>query len=878
MTSPETDKMTPSDERTSAGRFARGQAIAGRFTVVRYIARGGMGEVYEVEDRFLQHVHVALKVILPEIAGDTTSSYRFEQEVLLARKVVHPNLCPIYDLARCDDPAPPFLFLTMKLLPGEPLSARLRRPGLIPRDQAIAMFRQLVAGLAAIHDAGVIHRDIKPNNVMLDSSLPELCVSIMDFGLARSHDAEATMATQSLMAGTPGYMAPEILRGAGPSRAGDIFALGVLLHQVLTGEHPKVKPLSLSIEPTPKLDKADVPAIFIHAVKEFLSIEPERRCAQFEHVKGTLSIGASGTYRAAEQGFSRSGMKSLSRRQFVIGSAFAAGAAAGGLVWKRDRLYDLMHPLPAKRFVALVGWPAPADPRLEASIRAVVDAIGSELARAEAFDHNLFIIPHHIGADVASMAQMNGVRESLGANLVFSASADLAGEELRLLLRVFDPAPAKVLRETILKVRIDEQLSLPDRAVAAAARLLNVNKIEVSEERIKLGTTNPEAYAALQRAEGLRNQENDAGLDAAIEVYKQAVEIDPHYALALAKLALAYFRSYILHRDIGTLVAAQTNCDSALQENPRLVEAHLAKASVLDWTGDKPGALKELATALSIDPGNPAALLRQAQELTRCNLWRDAEQTFARLQTARPNSWLAYEELGIVYSYQGEYAKAEKEFHAASVAAPKQTLPLVNLSAIALQTGNLDDALTYAEKSLAVAPNDHGYAARAAALRAKGKFEEALSDASKAVALAPNEADNWMELGDTYAAIRGRLPEMKKSFDKAAKLQDKIVHTDPTEGPTWMSLALAQAKTGDLDKSSSSLRTADHNFAGDIDSQLLKVRILELLHRHDEALTIASACLGRGATPFQFQIMPDIDSLRNDSKFQGLLRNSSANT
>ena len=114
-----------------------------------------MGEVYEVEDRYLQGARVALKMILPRIASDEGSSRRFEQEVLLARKVIHPNLCPIYDIARSDDPPPPFLFLTMKLLTGETLSSRLRRPEPITRQEATAIFRQMVAGLAAGAGGGI---------------------------------------------------------------------------------------------------------------------------------------------------------------------------------------------------------------------------------------------------------------------------------------------------------------------------------------------------------------------------------------------------------------------------------------------------------------------------------------------------------------------------------------------------------------------------------------------------------------------------------------------------------------------------------------------------------------------------------------------------
>jgi eukaryotic-like serine/threonine-protein kinase len=127
----------------SSERFRPGEIIAGRFLVVRFIARGGMGEVYEVRDQFLQDDRVALKLIRPQIAADTSNLRRFEREVILARKVVHPNLCPIYEIFRCQDPAPPFLFLTMKLLQGPTLEAWLRIARSHPVNQeAIEIARQ----------------------------------------------------------------------------------------------------------------------------------------------------------------------------------------------------------------------------------------------------------------------------------------------------------------------------------------------------------------------------------------------------------------------------------------------------------------------------------------------------------------------------------------------------------------------------------------------------------------------------------------------------------------------------------------------------------------------------------------------------------------
>jgi serine/threonine protein kinase/Tol biopolymer transport system component len=276
-------------------RFHPGQLIANRFRVVRFIARGGMGEVYEVRDQFLQDAGVALKIIRPEIAADAATASRFEQEVILARKVVHTHLCPIYEIFRCEQPAPSFLFLTMKLLQGETLDTFLRGSTKPDSATAVEICSQLLSGVAALHAAGVIHRDLKPNNVMLERTDQRLNVSIMDFGLARLQQAESSVLGSGMIAGTPGYMAPELLRGERPTKATDLFALGIVLHQVLTGERPMPSERGLSLSPSPSLRKAHVPVPLLQAVEDFLSPEPERRISAFVRVQpsqGSLNPSA----------------------------------------------------------------------------------------------------------------------------------------------------------------------------------------------------------------------------------------------------------------------------------------------------------------------------------------------------------------------------------------------------------------------------------------------------------------------------------------------------------------------------------------------------------------------------------------------------------
>ncbi len=866
MTNSETDKSTPAPAHE--GRFAPGQVIAGRFTVVRYIARGGMGEVYEVEDRFLQKVHVALKIILPQIAGDTSSSHRFEQEVLLARKVVHPNLCPIYDIARCDDPPPAFLCLTMKLIEGETLSARLKRTPQIPREQVIAIVRQLVAGLAAIHAAGIIHRDIKPNNVMLDTSGPELCVIIMDFGLARLSEAETTIASQSLMAGALGFMAPEVLRGEGPSQAADLFALGVVLHQLLTGEYPRFKPLSLAFEPSAKLAKADAPPVFIHAVKEFLSSEPNRRCAAFEELKATLSITSSGQHWTAQ---SRPGMKRVSRRQFVIGSAIAAGAVAGGVMWKWDRVYDLMHPLPAKRFVALVGWPLPVEDRLKATISSVVDAIGSELARAEAFDHDFLIIPRNVGKDVTSLSQLNEVREAVGANLVLAASGSSRPEGFQLLLRLYDPATPRMLREKSLVVPPEAQLQLPEMAVRTAAEVLSIARYQPDDQRSKVGTTNAEAYAAFQAAENLRKQDNDAGLDAAIDKYKEAIEADPRYADAQSRLGWAYLRLYGLRRDPGALGLASLNLKSAISFDPDLADAHVGLASYYQQTGDEDGKSREIAKALALDPTNVHTLTYQADFYADENRWDEAEATFKRVLNLRPNYWLAHNELAAVLEDEGKYPQALMEFHSASLLAPKNAFALKTLGSVYLKLGRISEAVDSLQASLAMNPSDKAVIALAEAFRLQQKYPEAIDFAQRAVKMNSKEPWYWIELGDVYSTTGKNGPDAAAAYARAATAEEDKLRTSPKNGPGWMLLALCRAKSGHAEIALELVAKAEQFHADDMDSQIAKVRTLELAGDRQGALTCMARCLSRGPTLFQFENLRDIEKLRASSEFKSML-------
>ena len=281
--------------------FDMGQIVSGRYRVSRFVDRGGMGEVYAAEDLEL-HEPVALKTLRPEIAGDTQSIARFKHEIQLSRKVSHPNVCHVYDLAR--DPATgpleeAVVYLSMELLEGETLEARVRRAGPLSADDALPLIRQMALALDAAHDAGIIHRDFKPANVMLVPATGGERAVVTDFGLARSSVVlgdEGQTETMTRLMGTPPYMAPELFAGGQAGIASDVYALGVTVHFMVTGKLPP-RTKSKRYVVTPDSSSAVLDARWTRAVQRALDPDPGRRFAHASDIVAALEGRSPGNGR-----------------------------------------------------------------------------------------------------------------------------------------------------------------------------------------------------------------------------------------------------------------------------------------------------------------------------------------------------------------------------------------------------------------------------------------------------------------------------------------------------------------------------------------------------------------------------------------------------
>src|SRR5215470_14726709 len=296
---------TQGDGDPELPRLRPDELLAGRFSIVRFIARGGMGAVYEAEDLSLR-TRVALKIIRSALLTDGSALERFRREVLLARRVGHPNVCHVYEFydARTADGVPVH-FLTMELLEGETLAQRLRELGPMSTAEALPLVLQMCDGLAAAHAEGVVHRDFKSSNVLLvqrrgppgDSGTTRAVIT--DFGIARplQGTGETGLTGGAGMIGTPEYMAPEQVTGGAITPSTDLYALGVVMYEMVTGELPfsgdtplatAAKRIQESPRP-PELVRPGLDRRWSDVILRCLHREPERRFRKADEVRAALA-------------------------------------------------------------------------------------------------------------------------------------------------------------------------------------------------------------------------------------------------------------------------------------------------------------------------------------------------------------------------------------------------------------------------------------------------------------------------------------------------------------------------------------------------------------------------------------------------------------
>ncbi len=540
-----------------AGRtFAPGIAVSGRYRILRFVAAGGMGEVYEAEDLELGGV-VALKTLRPEVAGDLRALERFRQEIALARQVTHPNVCRIFDVGwhreGTSPNSPGVAFLTMEFLQGETLAERLGREGALPPRDAMHLLLQMAEGLAAAHRAGVIHRDFKSANVMLEPDAEGVRAVVTDFGLARPGVSTGLSASGEI-AGTPAYMAPEQLQGGAVSPATDVYAFGVVMCEVLTGSKPFAGDASLAAVIN-RLKKRD-PSVSVTLRGENLGrawAPIVLRCLEREPAR--RYGGGKDLLRALQEA---AGTGATRRRLLWAGAAAALLLAAAVAVpfWLTRHGSGPGHarspvPLAPRRSVAVLGFKNLSGRADTAWLStALAEMLTTELAAGE----HLRTVP---GETISRMKRdldlgeaeslapdtLAKIRANLGADYVvlgsFVALPGPSGPTLRLDVRLQDTAAGETVASLAETGDEDKLFGLASQAGEALRAKLGAGPVTPTEEAAAQAMVPSDPVAARLYALGL-DRMRLMNAAQALSFFQQAEAAQPSQPLIHAALSSAW--------------------------------------------------------------------------------------------------------------------------------------------------------------------------------------------------------------------------------------------------------------------------------------------------------------------------------------------------
>ena len=540
------------DDRPEADlpRLAPGEQLAGRFTVLRFVARGGMGAVYEANDVILR-TRIALKVLQGRVTTDAAAMERFRREVLLARRVGHPNVCHVYELYQATTGSGvPIHFLTMEFLDGETLATRLARQGRMTTAEALPLVQQMCAGLAAAHAEGVIHRDFKSGNVILvprtgdsaHASGSETRVAITDFGVARASEpvgAPEALTGAGAVLGTPEYMAPEQVTGGAISPATDVYALGVVMYQMVTGRLPfsAETPLATAArrinEPPPRPEVA-TPGLdprWSRTILRCLDRDPRRRFQDTGEVAAALSASPAGwRWPLALAG---AGVLLLG----VLGLAVLARQAKPPALARGSQAAAVA----AKPSIAVLPF---VDMSAEHDQEYFSDGVAQEIINALAQVPGLHVVARSSSFSFKGKSEdLRTVGQKLDVAHVLEGSVRKSGGRLRITAQLVSTADGYQLWSQTFDRQLADVFAVQDEIARAVVAALRMNVLpDRAGSAAGRRVTSPEAYTLYLRGLQLQNTGSASGLRAAIEEFERAIAIDPGYAPAHARIAESAIR------------------------------------------------------------------------------------------------------------------------------------------------------------------------------------------------------------------------------------------------------------------------------------------------------------------------------------------------
>jgi serine/threonine protein kinase/Flp pilus assembly protein TadD len=838
------------------------EMISDRYRVVRFIAKGGMGEVYEVEDKELG-ANVALKTVTWSAGSRSFTIERFKREIQLARKVTHPNVCRVFDVGHHMHPAKDDIcFLTMELLNGETLADRLDRLGPMTEEQASPLVGQMVAALSTAHDLGIIHRDFKPGNViLLDGTVPEV-LKITDFGLARSLDSDETWITRGgEFIGTPDFMAPEQFSGRSSVET-DVYALGLVIFTMVKGKLPSNRAAPFSDEESEVGGgKTKVGKAWRGAIQKCLIANPDERFHSVDDAWRALS----GQRPATQKGWAgiASGLK---RFRLAIAATLVLMAAVAGLSWK-GIFPNPFHRLPEQKHLAVLPFKNIGnDPRNQPFADGIVESLTSNLSQLERYQKSFWIVP---SSDSRGISSLEDAYRKLNITLAVTGSVQRSENDLVLTTNLVDAKNHKQLASRTLRTTSADMDKLQDELWQSVADMvdLQVNP-EVAQQIAAGGTKQPGAYELYEQGVGYASRMDTDSIDRAIELFDKAVGRDPNYALAYAGLGGAYASKYELTRDPQWIDKAINNGQRALQLNDQLMPVHMAMGKIYQETGQLDKALAEYRTAQERDPAAIEAAYRTAQVYEKQGKLNEAEATFKSIINRRPGYWPAYSGLGTLYNRQGKFALAASQFQTMIDLQPDNSVGYHDLGGTYIGMGRFADAVTVLKKGLSLKETSRAWTNLGAAYMYLKQYPQAADAMKRATELDPHNDILWRNLGDSYRQIPGKEADARQAYQKALEAAVVELKVNPNNVEVISGIALYHAHLGAKAEAETYINKALKLSPKDSDVLFTSALVYEIIGHREKAIAAIDQAVKAGYSIQDVNEEPELRWLRSDPRYQ----------
>ena len=783
----------------------------GPYVILDKLGAGGMGEVYLADDPRLRR-KVALKRLLDSRLTQAGARDRLLHEARAAATLAHPGIAAVFDVVEADEAA----WIVMEYVPGETLRARARR-GPLPAAQAIDIGIQLADALADAHAHGVIHRDLKPANVRVTGGGK---VKILDFGIAKTLDPppdqdaptmEAAIGEAVAMLGTPGYAAPEQMLGRTADSRSDIFGLGAVLFELVTGRPPfegcnafDVALSSLTAPPDPSALVPGVPPALGAIVLRAMSADPRSRFGSAVEMRAALEqLHADGSANQAPLDHGRRARVPLISRWLPATIVVVALAAVASWVWRPRPAVSPETPVVAVLPLANLS----GDPANDYLGSGVAETLTSDLASLP----GITVVAHaRAAAPPRDRREYARIARDLGAGFIVDGGVQQAAGRMKLTATLMR-ADGSIAWGGSYDGASGDLFAAERQLAEAIGQVLPVKPAGTGRASLpRQPTENLEAFADYAQGRAFLDRLDVAGnADRAVRLFTSATQKDPGFALAHAGLGEACWARYQETKDPEWTNKARAASLEALRLDPNQAAVRYSLAVIYRGSGDAERAMDELRRALALRPNSDDAHRMLGEILAEQGKIDAAVSEFNEAVALRPGFWGTYDALGVALYRAGRFADATAAFERVTHFQPDNAIGFQRLGTAYHAAGDTTKALVNYQRALELSPTPRAWANVGFLDYRQGRFADAADAYERALALDATSHVTLRNLGDVYRRI-GKAAEARSAYHKAVEITTRMLAINPKDAETLSQRALYEAKLG---AGTDAARDIDHALA-----------------------------------------------------------------